>query len=140
MIRIALRSPLEEPPANRRRRRFGLDAPLPADPRIVERAVLRHLAERCPAVLVLAVTPVAKEPDEPRSGIDLATGLPDLLLLLPAGRLACLKIKTQAQTLTRAQRAFADLCRERAIPFHIVRSLPEARIVLDHLTIPSREP
>ena len=133
MIRIAMRSE-GEPVAGSapHRRRFGLDTPLPADPQVIERAVLRVLAERCPSILVVPIKPTP-DTGQPNGKVDLAAGVPDLLLLLPEGRLAWLKLKPQAQRLTRAQNAFADLCRERAIPFHVVRSANEARQVLARL-------
>lgn len=134
MIRIALRNPDDSSNLVARRRRFGLEAPLPADPHVIERAVLRHLAEHHPAVLALAVTRAAT-PEKGGPHVDVAAGVPDLLLLYPGGRLACLKIKTQAQTLSTAQKAFADLCRGQGIPFHIVRSLSEGRAVFERLKV-----
>lgn len=121
-----------------RRRRFGLDAPLPADPHIVLRAVLRHIATERPDAVPLGLSraPAGRESDD-LGRVNLAQGVPDLLLLLPGGRLAFLLIKTQARVLSRAERAFADLCRARAIPVHVVRSLPEARQALDSLGIPT---
>lgn len=113
------------------RRRFGLDAPLPADRRIVARALLRHLAEDRPMIVVLALKGEADEPSGPR--LSLAAGVPDLLLLASGGRVVFVKIKTQAENLSRAHRAFADLCRQRTIPLIVVRSLPEAKKALDRL-------
>ena len=57
-------------------------------------------------------------------------GVPDLVLLLPRGRTACLRIKTQADRLSREQVMFGDLCRQQGIPFAVVRSAPEARDAL----------
>jgi hypothetical protein len=119
------------PPA---RRRFGLDTPLPADRRTVERAVLRHLAECRPDVVPLSLNggvPAGPAGQLLRAPVE--AGLPDLLLLAPKGRVAFVKIKTQAEELSRANRAFDDLCRERAIPFVVVRSLPEALRAFDKL-------
>ena len=118
------------------RRRFGLDSPLPADPRIVERAVLRHIATCRPTLVVLTLARVS-EAGTSRPGLHLGAGVPDLMLLIPGGRVAFLTIKTQARDLTRAERAFADLCRACAIPVHVVRSLAEARAALDRLAIPT---
>lgn len=121
-----------------RRRRFGLDAPLPADPHIVLRAVLRHIAAERPDAVPLGLSRASAPRATGDPGrVSLATGVPDLLLLLPGGRLAFLLVKTQARALSRAERAFADLCRTRAIPVHVVRSLPEARRALDSLGLPS---
>lgn len=121
-----------------RRRRFGLDAPLPADPHIILRAVLRHIAAERPGAVPIGLTRAPASRDRGAPGrVSLADGVPDLLLLLPGGRLGFLLIKTQARALSRAERAFADLCRTRAIPVHVVRSLPEARQALDSLGIPT---
>jgi hypothetical protein len=121
------------------RRKFGLDTPLPADPRIVERAILRHIAECRPTFVALALKGECPREAAGLHGegcrITLEAGVPDLMLMLPGGRLAFLKIKTQAQDLSQAHRAFADLCRERDIPLAVVRSLSEARPVLDLLAI-----
>ncbi len=121
-----------------KRRAFGLDAPLPVDRRIVERALLRHLADERPAVLVLTLrgeTTADCRDAKPGPTTTLAAGVPDLMLLAPGGRLVFLTIKTQAETLPRAHRAFADLCRDRGIPVLVVRSLPEARKALDDLAL-----
>lgn len=120
-----------ESPAGQGRRRFGLDTPLPADRRVVRRAILRHLAESRAAVVPLSLA--GPTPDGPAARAPIEAGLPDLLLLAPGGRLVFLKIKTQAEELSRAHRAFADLCRERAVPFVVVRSLPEAKRAFDRL-------
>ena len=132
---------LDEPvkPARHQHRRFGLDAPLPADRQVIERAILRHIREYRRSVVVLGLGKQAS-PQRDRTAYDavqLAAGAPDLLLLMPGGRVAFLTIKTQAQDLSRAQRAFGDVCRERAIPLHVVRSLAEARRALDHLGVSS---
>ena len=124
--------------ARPRRRRFGLDTALPADPLIVARAVRRHLATCRPDALVLDLSRAASADADPAKRVNVAAGVPDMLLLLPEGRAAFLIIKTQAQTLSRAERAFADLCRDRAIPVEVVRSLPEARQALDRLGLVSR--
>jgi hypothetical protein len=113
------------------RRRFGLETLLPTDPAIIEAQVLRLLA-RHPEVL--AVRPSAS-PDRPvraghRPGPAFVPGAPDLLLLLPGGRTICLKIRTQAERLSRQEAVFGDLCRERGIPFAVVRSVAEARAAL----------
>ena len=63
------------------------------------------------------------------------SGVPDLLLLLPGGRSACLKIRTQAMRLTREQAGFASLCQQRGIPFAVIRSVAEARDALHRLGI-----
>jgi hypothetical protein len=107
------------PQPAKRRRGFGLDSPLPADRRVILRAVLRHLAEERPAVIALTL-----------SG---RGGTPDLMLLAPKGRSLFVTIKPQAEDLTRAHRAFADLCRAAAVPLVVVRSLPEARQAFDRL-------
>ena len=123
--------------AVRARRRFGLDTLLPADPAVIEAGVLRLLASCAPHVLV--VRPSA-HPDRPspaghRPVPTFVSGAPDLLLLLPGGRSACLKIRTQAMRLTRDQAGFASLCQERGIPFAVVRSVAEARDALGRLGI-----
>lgn len=138
MIRVTVRDP--NTPAARareRRRRFGLDAPLPADEAIVERAILRHMVTCRPGTLMLVLDRSPEPASVSTAGVNLAHGTPDLLLVLPDGRLAFLVIKTQARSLSRAERAFADLCRAQAVPIHVVRSLPEAVHVLDRLGIPS---
>lgn len=114
------------------RRRFGLDTVLAADPAVIEAEVLRLLATLDPAVL--AVRP-STHPDRVvspghRAAPAFVPGAPDLLLLLPGGRTACLKIRSQAMRLTRDERAFGDLCQQRGIPFAIVRSAAEARTAL----------
>ncbi len=134
MIALKLRNPaIEGPEESRKRRGFGLDSPLPADRRIILRAVLRHLATERPAVVVLglgAETPV------PRTAAGRVNPeAPDLLLLAPGGRSVFVKIKLQAEDLTRDHRAFADLCRSCAVPLVVVRSLPEARQAFDRLRL-----
>jgi hypothetical protein len=109
--------------AGSRRRRFGLDAPLPADRTVIARAVLRHLAEARPAVVVVPIGP------------DPGAGAPDLLLLAPGRKIAFVRFKTQAETLPRAHRAFADLCRGCGVPLVVVRSLAEARAAFDRLKL-----
>ena len=140
MIRVQVRHPDQTPPTSRpSRRRFGLDAPMPADPWVIERAVLRHLAACRPAAVVLSLLRVPGQRAQTTGEcVDLSTGVPELMLLLPGGRLAFLVIKTQARKLTRPERAFADVCRARAVPVHVVRSLAEARQALDQLGLPSR--
>lgn len=117
-LRLADTEP-ETPRPPPRRRGFGLDTPLPADRRVILRAIRRHLTEARPAVVVFAI-----------SGDE---GTPDLLLLAPQGRSLFVTIKPQAEDLTRAHHAFADLCRGAAVPLVVVRSLPEARQALDRL-------
>ena len=134
MIRLALReaSAADGVPSIARRR-FGLDAPLPADARVVERAILRHLAEACPAIVPLLLKKPSEDSEAgPRGAprVSLVSGIPELLFLLPGGRIAFCKVKTQAARLSRAHHAFADLCRERGIPLLVVRSLPEARAAI----------
>ena len=129
------------PSGARRRRGFGLDTLLPADPGIIEAQVLRLLSDAAPDVL--AIRPSAK-PDRPapvghRAVPPFVPGAPDLLLLLPGGRTACLKIRTQAERLSPEQAAFSDLCRQRRIPFAVVRSLAEARAALIGFGVPIGE-
>lgn len=139
MIRVAVIEPGHVGTATRPRRRFGLDTPLPADPRIVERAILRHLSTCHPDAVVLGLTrAVDNGPAEPAGRVSIAAGVPGLMILLPAGRAAFLLVKTQASTLSRAERAFADLCRSLTVPVHVVRSLPEARRAFDHLGLTFR--
>jgi hypothetical protein len=118
--------------AFRRRRGFGLETPLPADPALIEAEVLRLLSTRAPEVL--AIRPSAKPdraiPPGHRAVPAFVSGTPDLLLLLPGGKSFCLKIRAQAERLSRDQAAFGDLCRERGIPYVVVRSLAEARAAL----------
>ena len=109
----------EAPQPAKRRRGFGLDSPLPADRRVILRAVLRHLAEERPAVVAFTL-----------SGPE---GTPDIMLLAAQGRSLFVTIKPQAEDLTRAHRAFADLCRAAAVPLVVIRSLPEARQAFDRL-------
>ena len=137
MIPVSLRIPgAADPKVARSRRKFGLDAPLPADRRIIERALLRHLAECRPAVVVLAFGQDANRPDTAaKTPIPVTAGVPDLLLLAPNGRLVFVRIKTQAEHLSRADRAFADLCQQRDIPLVVVRSLPEAQCAFDRLAL-----
>ncbi|MCW6507727.1 VRR-NUC domain-containing protein [Lichenifustis flavocetrariae] len=137
MISVILRVPgAADPPAGRSRRKFGLDAPLPADRRIIERALLRHLAECRPEVVVLALRQDTSRPDTAANApIPVSAGVPDLLLLAPKGRSLFVKIKTQAEDLSRADRAFADLCQQRGIPLVVVRCLPEARRAFDLLSL-----
>ena len=132
MIPLRLGNPeVDPPPISRRRRGFGLDSPLPADRRVILRALLRHLAEERPDVVVLgrgdrlAPPSAATAPD--------AIGSPDLLLLAPGGRTVFVTVKPQAAALTRAHRAFAALCRSCAVPLVVVRSLPEACRAFDRL-------
>lgn len=117
---------------SRTRRRFGLDTVLPADARVVEAQVLRLLAAADAEVIVVrpSETPDRAPPHGHRAVPSLPPGAPDLLLLGPEGRAACLKIKTQAERLSRDQAAFAALCRRRGVPFAVVRSLAEARAAL----------
>lgn len=123
---------LASPGPSPRRRRFGLDTVLPADARIVEAQVLRMLADAGPDLIVVRPSdrPDRAPPQGHRAVPPLPPGAPDLLVLGPDGRAACLKIKTQAGRLSRDQSAFADRCRERRVPFAVVRSLAEARAAL----------
>lgn len=114
--------------ARHRRARFALDTVLPADPALIEADVLRLLQDRAPSVL--AVRPSAS-PDRPpvpgrREAPAFPRGAPDLVLLAPGGRTACVKIRTQAARPTRDEAAFEDLCRQQGIPFAVVRSAAEA--------------
>jgi hypothetical protein len=118
-----------------RRRRFGLDTLLPADPAVIEADILRLLARLEPDVITVRPSP---SPDRPRPAghrpvPSFLPGQPDLLLLLPGGRSACLKIRTQAMRLSRDQASFGDLCAQRGIPFAVVRSAAEARDALRRL-------
>ena len=115
-----------------RRRAFSLDTALPADPAVLEAQILRLLSEAAPAII--AIRPSNSPERAPRDGHrtppPFVKGVPDLILLLPRGRTACLRIKTQADRLSREQVMFGDLCRQRGIPFAVVRSAPEARDAL----------
>ena len=118
-------------PVALRRRRFGLDTPLPADRAIIERSILRHLRAQRPAVVAFPL-----QADRRPSGAGLAgAGAPDLLLLAPGGRTVFVRIKLQAETLPRAHRAFADLCRACGVPLVVVRSLAEAQAAFDRLSL-----
>ncbi len=124
-----------------RRRRFGLDTLLPADPAVIEAEILRFLARLDPAVIIVRPSPA---PDRPppaghRPVPAFVPGPPDLLLLLPGGRTACLKIRTQAMRLTRDQASFGELCTQRGIPFAVVRSVAEARHALARLGLSDKE-
>ena len=115
MTPLRLRDLAAEPePQSHRRRGFGLDSPLPADRRIILRAVLRHLAEERPTVVVFGLAGAKLKPDAGATRD--AVGGPDLLLLAPGGRSVFVTVKPQAIDLTRAHRAFADLCRSCAVP------------------------
>lgn len=94
--------------------------------------MLRLLAEADPNLVIVRPSqqPDRVPPPGHRPVPALPSGAPDLLLLGPEGRAACLKIKTQADRLSRDQTAFADLCRRRGIPYAVVRSLDEARAAL----------
>lgn len=134
MSPLTLRASSDLPAAGAaRRRRFGLDAPLPADRTIVARGVLRHLAEARPTVVVLPLT--ADDEGSGGQALHPAAGVPDLLLLAPGGRAVFVRVKTQAEVLPRAHRAFADLCRGCGVPLVVVRSLPEARDAFDRLKL-----
>lgn len=118
-----------------RRRRFGLDTLLPADPAVIEADILRLLARIEPDVITVRPSP---SPDRARPAghrpvPSFLPGQPDLLLLMPGGRTACLKIRTQAMRLSREQASFGDLCAQRGIPFVVVRSVAEARDALKRL-------
>lgn len=118
--------------ARRLRTRFALDTVLPADAALIEADVLRLLQDRAPEVL--AVRPSAA-PDRPampgrRAVPTLPRGVPDLVLLAPGGRSACLRIRTQAARPTRDEAGFEDLCRQQGIPFAVVRSAGEAEAAL----------
>lgn len=128
-------------PVQPRRRGFGLDTPLPADPAIIEAQVLRLLAGTRPEILAIrpSTTPDRQRPPGHRTAPAFVAGVPDLLLLLPGGKTACLKIRTQAERLSRDEVAFGDLCRQRAIPFAVVRSLAEARAALARFGVPLGE-
>lgn len=115
-----------------RKRDFSLDTALPADPAVLEAQVLRLLSEAAPAIIAIRPSdnPERAARDGHRTPPPFVKGVPDLILLLPQGRTACLRIKTQANRLTREQVMFGDLCRQRGIPFAVVRSAPEARDAL----------
>lgn len=115
-----------------RRTRFALETVLPSDRAVIEADVLRFLHERAPAVLAVRPSSAPDRPPLPghRAVPALPRGAPDLVLLAPGGRTACLKIRTQAEGLTRDEAAFADLCRQQGIPFAAVRSVAEAATAL----------
>ncbi|MDX7953766.1 hypothetical protein P7D22_21615, partial [Lichenihabitans sp. Uapishka_5] len=105
-----------------------LDSPLPADRRVVLRAVVRHLETARPTVVVVGLAGDIAAPGP-------EAGAPDLMLLAPGGRCVFVQIKTQAAELTRPQKGFADLCRGCAVPLLVVRSLPEACAAFDRLNL-----
>lgn len=115
-------------PARHRRARFALDTVLPADPALIEADVLRLLQDRAPAVLAVRPSSAPDRPPVPgrRGAPAFPRGAPDLVLLAPGGRTACVKIRTQAARPTRDEAAFEDLCRQQGIPFAVVRSAAEA--------------
>ena len=116
----------------RARLRFGLDTVLPSDPATVEADVLRVLECRRPDVLAVrpSRSPDRRLPPGHREVPPLPRGVPDLVLLGPGGRTACLAFHAQADRPTREETAFADLCRQHGIPFAAVRSTAEARRAL----------
>ncbi len=115
-------------PVRHRRGRFALDTVLPADPALIEADVLRLLRDRAPAVLAVRPSAAPDRPPVPgrRGAPAFPRGAPDLVLLAPGGRTACVKIRTQAARPTRDEAAFEDLCRQQGIPFAVVRSAAEA--------------
>jgi hypothetical protein len=56
----------------------------------------------------------------------LTAGVADLCIMLNGGVVVWLELKTKANQLSDAQRAFASVCRELDHPYHIIRDLPEA--------------
>ena len=129
------------PSVGRNRRRFGLDTLLPADPAVIEAGVLRLIGDIAPDAIPVrpASQPDRASPVGHRPVPAFVAGAPDLLLLLPGGRSACLKIRTQAMRLTADQASFGALCEERGIPFAVVRSVEEARAALVRLGVAARE-
>jgi hypothetical protein len=132
--------PSTSSPSAPQRRRFGLDTTLPADPAVIEAGVLRLIGAIAPDAIAMrpAPRPDRAPPAGHRPVPAFVPGAPDLLLLLPGGRTACLKIRTQAMRLTRDQASFGALCQERGIPFAVVRSVEEARIALAALGFDSK--
>ncbi len=116
----------------RLRTRFALETVLPSDPAILEADVLRVLRAQAPDIITVRPSTSPDRPVVPghRAVPSLPRGAPDLVLLAPGGRTACLRIRTQAARPSSDERAFQDLCRQQNIPFAIVRSAGEAASAL----------
>ena len=105
----------------RRRRPFGLDAPRPPDVERLETAIRAWLGVHIPDALPL------------RMDTGVAPGTATLVLLLPAGRTAVLRIETASAAARPDAAALAEACRARRIPLARVVSLEEARSALRRL-------
>lgn len=58
-------------------------------------------------------------------------GAPDILIILPDGRAACLELKGPKGTLSAAQRVWREDCRRIGVPYDTASTLWEAQAILD---------
>jgi hypothetical protein len=73
----------------------------------------------------------------------LQSGWPELILASPSGRLHCLKLKRQGETLSDAQNDFWLWCISHGVPHSVAFAFDEALAVLDawkclRITLPKR--
>ena len=57
--------------------------------------------------------------------LGIGAGVPDLVFLLPGGRVACVVLRDGARQPSRAERAFAVRCRDLGVPYHSAQSVAE---------------
>lgn len=114
----------------RRRRAFGLDAPRPPDLRRTEAAILEWIGARTPRILVFR----AEDPEDGTAPPRAST----LVLVLPGGRIAILRVEITAEPGARTL-ALADRCRTRSVPLALVADVPEARAALRRLGVEPEE-
>ncbi len=105
----------------RRRRGFGLDAPRPPNLARLEAAILDWLDTNMRRIAVLRVAKA--DSTEP-------SGATTLALLLPAGRVAMLRIVIGPERLGAETLALAEQCQMRRVPLAIVDGVEEARAAL----------
>ena len=120
-----MRSAAEHPPVFRRHRRgtFGLDERRWPDPERVDAQVRVWLRQTCPDFWIL--------PDH--DGAD-ASGR-SLVLLLPRGQVAMLRIERQRDAPGKAAIVLLDRCKAMRMPVAVVSSLEEARAALRRLGV-----
>jgi hypothetical protein len=71
--------------------------------------------------------------------LGMLSGLPDLMIIRPLGRVAFIEVKTTVGRLSPAQRAFRLFCLQWGVPHAVCRSIDDARDFIAELGIETRE-
>ena len=65
-----------------------------------------------------------------RKSMGVKSGIPDLVFILPRGRIAFIEIKSPKGTLTATQKSFRDLCLDKDWPWGLARSVNDVETIL----------